>query len=492
MSGGPPADTRDPANKAGGEASETPARTAEAGELLGNAWQAHQAGQVREAERLYQQVLSQNPDDPDALHLLGLLSHQSGRSEAAVELLRLAIRKKTGDASYHANLALILDSLGRFADAAGSNRRALELNPDSFGACFGLANEQRMLGDVEAAVATYRRALQINPQHAGALSNLGSALEALGRHDEAVGYFLRAAEFAPGQPGIFSNLGNALQGAGRFEEAVEAFRQATRLDPAYADAHCNLGVALLQNSKLDEALAAFDDCLRVAPAQRSALAFKSIALHESGEHEQARELCDLSRFVVSRQFTHIPGFADVDAFNEALTAHVLSHKTLEYEPFSKSTRRGQQSGNLLAGEKGPVARLEEMIRREVSAYLERAPFPAGHPYRNKGPKEWSLNIWSTVLDNQGYQAPHMHPGGWLSGVYYVRLPACVGEQSMQGFIEFGAVPEELGCTGEQPVRLIRPETGKMLIFPSYFFHRTIPFESNEQRISIAFDVVPED
>ncbi len=467
------------------------ADTGAAGMALAAARRAHGAGQLQEAERLYQHVLSEFPEHPDALHMLGLLSHQAGRSDAAVELIKRAIKKNPADPSYHGNLALIQDARGEFAEGAQSNRAALALKPEHFGARFGLANEQRMLGDVEGAVASYRRALEIKPDHAGVLSNLGSALEALGRHEEAIACFLRAAELAPGQPGIHSNLGNALLGAARFEDAVAAFRNATQLDPGFADAHCNLGVALCQRGDFSDALSALDDCLGVAPAHRSALAFKSIALHENGQHEQAERLSNLAEYVVSKQCTAARGFADLDTFNQALADHALSHKTLEYEPFSKSTRRGQQSGNLLTGEKGPVARLEEMIREQVAAVLEKSPFPAGHPYRGQRPAQWSLNVWATVLHSQGYQAPHMHPGGWLSGVYYVAMPDCINDQDTQGWIEFGAVPEELACKGEHPARLIRPEPGKMLIFPSYFFHRTIPFTSNEPRISIAFDVIPE-
>ncbi len=454
-------------------------------------WRAHQAGRLQEAEGRYQQVLAENDSDPDALHLLGLLSHHLGRSQAGVELVRLAIRNNPNDAHYHSNLAVILDALGRHQEAAIANQRALAINPTAFGACFGLANEQRMLGQVEASIATYRRALTINPRHAGALSNLGSALEALGHHDEAIECFTRASEIAPGQASIFSNLGNALQSVGRREDAIRAFRQAIRLEPDFADAHSNLGVALLQNRNVTAALSAFDACLHVDPAHRSALAFKSIALHESGQHNKAAQICDLSLYIAEKKFAAVTGYADIAAFNRELEKHVLSHGSLEYEPISKSTKRGQQSGNLLVGEMGPIARLEEMIRREVSAYLQHPPFGADHPYYGKAPAKWSLNVWATILDSQGHQAPHMHPGGWLSGVYYVTLPDCIGEHGTEGWIEFGATPDELRCKGEHPTRLICPAEGKMLVFPSFFFHHTIPFESEKRRISIAFDVIPE-
>jgi uncharacterized protein (TIGR02466 family) len=93
-----------------------------------------------------------------------------------------------------------------------------------------------------------------------------------------------------------------------------------------------------------------------------------------------------------------------------------------------------------------------------------------------------------VLHRSGYQTPHIHPAGLVSGVYYVRIPEVVkaGGAGEAGFIRFGhplvARPDALATS-------IKPEEGTIVLFPSYFWHYTVPFESAEDRISIAFDVV---
>ena len=98
-----------------------------------------------------------------------------------------------------------------------------------------------------------------------------------------------------------------------------------------------------------------------------------------------------------------------------------------------------------------------------------------------------------MLQAQGHQIPHNHPSAWLSGVYYVKLPRIVRvpEQRQAGWIEFGRPPEHFHCTVQPEVKAFQPEEGLMLLFPSYFYHRTISFETAETRISIAFDVLPE-
>ena len=85
----------------------------------------------------------------------------------------------------------------------------------------------------------------------------------------------------------------------------------------------------------------------------------------------------------------------------------------------------------------------------------------------------------------------MHGDGWVSGVYYISLPGEMSEGSgHSGWIEFGRPPRELQPEPSPEVRLFEPREGAMLLFPSYFHHRTIPFQSDERRISIAFDAIP--
>ncbi|HUG79566.1 MAG TPA: sulfotransferase [Burkholderiales bacterium] len=132
-----------------------------------------------------------------------------------------------------------------------------------------------------------------------------------------------------------------------------------------------------------------------------------------------------------------------------------------------------------------------MIRSAVGDYLAGVPAGTTHPFLAHSPTHWRLNVWATLLDAQGYQAPHIHPAGWLSGVYYVELPAGVDESDGHaGSIEFGRPPERLDDGSEHRIRMIHPREGLMLLFPSYFYHRTVPFAGGGTRISIAFDVLP--
>ena len=177
-------------------------------------------------------------------------------------------------------------------------------------------------------------------------------------------------------------------------------------------------------------------------------------------------------------------------FNQALAEHILAHPTLVVAPTSHATRQGRHTGELLAEPKGPVAGLEARINEAVAAYIRALPQDPDHPFLANPPERWRLTAWSVVLEAQGHQVPHIHPA-WLSGVYYVKVPQVVAsdEARRAGWIEFGRPNPQIPATVEPEIRAYRPEEGLMVLFPSYFYHHTVPFETGEQRISIAFDVL---
>jgi len=100
---------------------------------------------------------------------------------------------------------------------------------------------------------------------------------------------------------------------------------------------------------------------------------------------------------------------------------------------------------------------------------------------------WTLRIWGTVLAPGGHQLPHLHPLAWLSGVYYVAVPPGLGDD---GALEFGEPPTQFALKIEPERRRVSARPGQLVLFPSWFWHRTLPFAQAGERISIAFDVMP--
>jgi len=280
----------------------------------------HQKGRLVEAATLYRQVLSKNPQQADALHLLGVVELQTNNAAAAVELISRAIKLQPRNAAFHANLGFALEKLRRLDDAIASYDRALEIKPDadqfyrrgnilhqlkrfadsldSYDRALSLkpnyvealnnrGNALRNLKRFDDALASYARALAIKPDHAEALNNRGIALRNLRRFDEAIASYDRALAHKPDYAQAFNNRGNALWELKRFEEALDSYDRALAIDPEYSEALYNRGMALRELARLEDALASFDHALALRPDYVQALVNKGTTLQDLKRFDEA-------------------------------------------------------------------------------------------------------------------------------------------------------------------------------------------------------------
>ena len=461
--------------------------------MLDTALEHHQAGRLGKALSFYKKYLKRRPDDANALNMAGVAAFDSNDSETALRWLNAAKAAAPSDPQAFYNLGLVHQSQGRLDEAYADYSAAIEFGPDVASSHFNLGAVLTQMGRFEAALDSLDAALALDPEHAKAYASKGYILRIQGRVEDAVAMYGRAFSLSPDDPALLGDLGLALRDSGRFQEAASAFDRALSIDPDYAEAISNYCDTLLRMDAPRDAVAICDDYLSRHPYHASVLAAKSVALNEVGDKAAVAKLVDLDRFIAPTQHDGAPGFPSMDDFNDALAGHILAHPSLVVAPTSNATQLGKHSGELLVAPKGPIAAFETLIRRAVKEYSNRlrAAPDRNHPVVANIPDRWSLNIWSIVLEGEGYQLPHIHRAAWMSGVYYVRVPDIVQDGSRAGWIEFGRPGAEYHGAAEPETRAFQPAPGLMVLFPSYMFHETIPFVSTQTRISIAFDIVPE-
>ena len=418
----------------------------------------HEAGRLGEAEGLYRSILSGAPRDPDALHLLGVLLTQRGEYQGAEEHIQAALDVKRDSALFQSSLAQAFFRSGKLAEASEMLERVVAQQPDSHQAFSDLGAVYQESGVLDRAIEAYRRSIELNP---------GLAV-------------------------VHFNLGTALKQRGSTADAIPCVEKAVAMDPSAANYSAILAGYYLEADEPEAALESCRQCLSVAPRNLMALTFLSVALARLGDSKSAARIVDLHRFIQPTRVVAPEGYESISAFNDAVAAYVRSHPSLKTEPINNATRFGKHTGNLLVDPGGPIPALAALIDKAVADYLQSLPMDPAHPYLAHRPPGFSYMMWSVVMESQGHQLPHMHPDGWVSGVYYVKLPeemhAATCEQD--GWIEFGRPLRELTGSSQPQVRTLRPQEGALVLFPSYFYHQTIPFESSEQRICIAFDAVP--
>jgi tetratricopeptide (TPR) repeat protein len=246
----------------------------------------HQRGHLAQAEQLYRQVLQADPQHVDALHLLGVIAHQVGKSDLAIDYLSQAVRLNPHFAEAHNNLGNALKDQGKLAAAAASYRQALHLKPNLAEVHNNLGSTLQGQGELAEAVACYRQALRLKPDYAEAHNNLGGVLQGQGELDEAVACYRQALRLKPDLAEAHNILGSALRDRGELDEAVACCRQALRLKPDYADAHNILGNALHNQGKLDEAMACFHQALHLKPDLAEAHLNRALTWLRRGDFEE--------------------------------------------------------------------------------------------------------------------------------------------------------------------------------------------------------------
>jgi predicted O-linked N-acetylglucosamine transferase (SPINDLY family) len=285
----------------------------------------HQAGRLAEAERIYRQVLLQQPDHAKALNLLGVLAEQAGRLDEALDLIQRAIQFRPDWPEAHGSLGNVLKDKGQFEQAIAAYRQAIRLKPGLGGAHSNLGVVLAELGRIDEAIAAYREAIRLEPNYAKAHNNLGSVLREKGQLEQAIASFRQAIRLKPDLVTAHTNLGDALKEKGQFDQAIAAHQRAIGLKPDYAEAHYNLGITLQAAGRLGEAIAAYMRALEIRSDYTKAHNNLGSALARVGQFDAAiatlRQAIGLKPDFAKAHNNLGNALRDTGQFDEAIAAY---------------------------------------------------------------------------------------------------------------------------------------------------------------------------
>jgi predicted O-linked N-acetylglucosamine transferase (SPINDLY family) len=243
-------------------------------------------GELDEAAKLIRRGLSIEPRSPEAHNNLGNVLRDQGKLEEAEAAYRKAIRLQPSAAAYN-NLGNIMRARGEFAEAIACYEDAARVQPDYLHSYYHLGMVYRQAGRLAEAIAIQEKALAINPRFPQLLMHLGICLVDMGRYAEAIARYREALAVAPQYVEVWSNLGNALKLAQDFAGAETAYREALRLRPDFVDAMNNLGTLLSETARRREAIALFEQVTVIAPEHTGAWGKLSF---------EKRHICDWQDF----------------------------------------------------------------------------------------------------------------------------------------------------------------------------------------------------
>lgn len=234
-------------------------------DLVRRAVKRYQKGDMSGAADLLGQILDINPEQPDALHYMGVIAFQCGQAESALDFIERSLMKRPDHAETLANAATICMETGDKEKAAQLYEKALHHEGENPAFLVNLGSLKKSIGALDEAEALYRKALNLAPDYAEGYGNLANLLRETGAKDEALITIEKAIAQMPNNPNFHNTHGALLKDMGRITDAEGAYRKALALNEKAPSYWNNLANVLGEKGAFDEALNAYQQAVTLQP-----------------------------------------------------------------------------------------------------------------------------------------------------------------------------------------------------------------------------------
>ena len=441
--------------------------------------------QIPEAVALWQRALELSPDHLDILVYLGAALRSLGQSDAAAAHYERALRLQPKMPEIYYNLGNIRHELGEWEKAASCYQKALAMKPAFALAAYNLGNICRDQGQLLEAIKCYRHAIGSDPDHAASHNNLGNALKHQGELGQAIPCYEQALQCQPDYPEALYNLGNALYEMEDFAGAIPWFDQAGIRDAEARALYC-----CYKTSQFEEFRSRLQrhqqQTAHHSPQVATLVAHHAVNFGAGNNYRFCPEPFD---FVYHESMEELT--APDSALRQALLQDIR-HKEIDERTQGRLHNGVQSSGNLFYRSETSFSTLADLVRGHFDRYLARfrgadceliGAFPQAREFESS---------WYIRMRQGGHLTSHIHESGWISGALYLALPSRPAD-SGEGCFELGVHGDDypiVDGAGEFPSQVLPIAVGDIVLFPANLFHRTLPFQAEEERICIAFDLKP--
>jgi len=459
-------------------------------------------------------ILKKDPKHNLTIKILGSIYEQQDKLDESLKMYQKSLALDNNDPEAHNNLGLVLQKQGKLQEAMLSLKKAIALKPDFIIAIYNLGNTLKEIGNLEDAEINLKRCIELKPNFLEAYINLANTQSENNNFKDAERSLKKCIELKQNFIPAHYNLGNLLKKLGRLDEAMTSYNYLLKLKPSYKPALLGRGQIFFIKKKFDQALNDFDNCNTSESRARALItlynsgnideiyqrinnnakldeknlrvaAFSSFISHKENK-ETKNNFCKnpLEFLYFSNLSSHLK---NSDKFIDDLIDEI-KHINASWEPSNKTTIKGFQSTkNLFVDPKGKIKDLQKIIIDELQKYNLKFK-DKSCLFINEWPLKKNLFGWHVILQQQGYQDPHIHPAGWLSGVIYLKVVPSL--EKNEGAIEFSLNAQNYSDV-KSPKFIHQPKKGDIVFFPSSLHHRTIPFTTNTDRIIISFDLLPD-
>ena len=472
-------------------------------------------GLFESAADAYKDALNINPSVPELQFNMGAMLYALNRWDDAIFHYKKALDINPNFTEAFFNMGITYQSQTLFEKAIESYEGALNLQPGCYEAIGNIGTIKQLQGDLDSAIKYFKKALDINEDARGHY-NLAGALRNHGNLSIAINHYKKAIEIGSNESEFYSDLGDALWHDGQTKEANQFLRLAVEINPSHSRANYQLAIFLYDNRIFEEAIKyfevsqfedweeralycfyklenfdQFDTRLKKAITRKNVSPFLATLSTHYSQNMRIKDMYNFCRtpldFVCHEKVPEL-----MESNGELLYTLIKDINTCKIgERKQKRLSYGIQSaGNLFKRTEKSFNLLEVALSKLIKNYFIRfKEIPC--EFINSFPKEVEFSSsWFVKMQSGGHLSSHIHEDGWISGAVYLSNPKKINHQD-EGGIELSTDGDDYPRMHDDfPKKILLPEAGDVIFFPSSVFHRTIPFNSHEERICIAFDLKP--
>ena len=431
------------------------------------------------AEDLTKKFYNQYKDLDVPYNLMGIISQKKNKFDESVKYFKKAIRKNANFLSAHINLGIAFQILEKNNEAIKSFKNAIIINENLYEINNNIGKLYLRINNPKKAIKYINRSLELNPNYVDAFFALGKAYEQLKDIRKAINNYKESIKLKNDYHESYFELGEIYRNKKNFKMALKYFKNSNNLKTNIRILECYLGLNLKKKYELE-----IKKIIKISSTDRR-IASASSYISQQFKIKDKYPFCpNPLDFIYKTNISNY--FKNFNIFIESLLKEI-SVQSFVWEPSKKTTINGYSTlGNLSDKNLENISKLNEIIQKEMNNYYK-SNKDKKVLFIKEWPKKIKINSWSNRLKREGYNIAHIHPSGWISGVFYLQMPFKI--RNNEAGIEFSLHGDNFIKKNKNiPKVQIQPEIGDMILFPSSLFHKTIPFNSNTERVCIAFDI----
>jgi len=424
------------------------------------------------------EMLSNNPSSDVLFNMLGVINLKLELYTQAIKNFNNAIQINSNFVSAQVNLGIAYQAVNKIENAIEVYKKIIRTNPKMHEVANDLGLMLKSKKDYKNAIAYFKMCLEVKTNYDKAYFNLGTTYLKINDYEKSLDNFFLTIKFNPKNLEAYFEIAEIYRIKKDFNKSLDYYNLSTHTKTQYKKLQC-----LFEQGSKAKYIEELNRIISINPNDRRIASLTAFASHQIDIDNKYPFCPDPLDFIYKTSLSkHINNY---EKFIKLLKEDLFDLK-FDWEPKGRTTVKGYATKDLSEKNINNLKKLENAIFKLLSEYFEHYKNRDVNFIKNK-PKKFKFISWSNILKKEGHNIPHIHPSGWVSGVFYLQMPNKI--KNDEAGIQFHLEGDDFISTKKDfPKQSISPCVGDIVLFPSSLFHSTVPFSSDEKRICIAFDL----